>query len=196
MGFVEQFQGFNARKQEPKALKNEEGFIRNEVMREVEQKYSTEREEMEKQERQKRYAIQVHEKMVIRDQETLAKYILLLEDKIRKRMIEKKSLLMDVYHLRGESDKMRFTAEEMKGKSEIGASLTRSHLQNGEGSDLVLPDGTRARVDEEESDISKEEEEYVGTGTVAAAANGLASSRGQIQENATKEMASASMLNQ
>merc|ERR1712187_339249 len=113
-----------------------------------------EREGKEAAERHKRYAIQVHEKMVIRDQETLARYILLLEAKIRKRMVEKKSLLMEVHHLRGESDKMRYTPEEMKrlDNSDFGSAVTRGQQPNGDGGDAVLTDGTRANVDEEESD--------------------------------------------
>merc|ERR1719230_1019487 len=88
--FVNMFPALLMKKQEPKELKHEEGFVKQKVMKDVDFKLSEEREAMEQAERQKRYAIQVHEKMVIRDQETLARYIMLLESKLRKKMSDKK----------------------------------------------------------------------------------------------------------
>merc|ERR1711924_79026 len=48
------------------------------------------------------------------DQDTLAKYILRLEDKITQKMKEKHALLTDVYHLRAEAEKMRYSDEDVK----------------------------------------------------------------------------------
>merc|ERR1712157_511260 len=98
------------KKQEPKELKNEEGFVKQKVMKDVDFKLG-----------------------------------------------DKKSLLMEVHHLRGECDKMRYTPEELKPRSD--AAVT-SNPQNGDG-DLALTDGMRAGSNEEESE-DEDEAGYAG----------------------------------
>jgi len=183
--FVDDFQRLLVKKQDPKKMKAEELFIRKEVMSEyVDVKVKRERDDMEQAERHKRYAIQVHEQMAVRDQDTLARYIQLLERKIKKRMTEKKSLLMEVHHLRAESEKMRFTEDERK-RNEITESQVvqedRTQPQNGQ--EVALPN-----VKDNESSSSDEEEAGgPGNGSVAGSNEG-----GQREkEKATKDLLNA-----
>merc|ERR1712048_1529177 len=49
-----------------------------------------------------------------KDQDTLAKYILVLETKMHQKMVEKHKLRVAVAHLSNESDAMRFSDDEQK----------------------------------------------------------------------------------
>eukprot|EP00928_Gymnodinium_smaydae_P034390 TRINITY_DN24383_c0_g4_i1.p1 TRINITY_DN24383_c0_g4~~TRINITY_DN24383_c0_g4_i1.p1 ORF type:complete len:1495 (+),score=303.63 TRINITY_DN24383_c0_g4_i1:142-4485(+) len=122
--FVDNFSRLLAKKQDPKKAKNEEVFIAKEVMGQLEKDIEEEKKNMEEAARHQRYAIQVHERMATRDQEILAEYVLLLEGKIKRKMIEKKALQQEVHHLRGESDKMRFTDEELRRNENAGDIAT------------------------------------------------------------------------
>lgn len=115
--FVEKWQKFASRKSE---AKNEEAFIKLEVIPEVVKEHEACETDMKDAMRFKKYNIQVHEDIQVKDQATLAKYILLLEYKINKKMLEKNALKVEVTHLRTESDLMRFTKEEMKAEEEGG----------------------------------------------------------------------------
>ena len=81
---VSEFQNLLAKKQN---YKNEDVFIKQVVMKKVDQDEGRTRAEMEEAHRQMRYAAEVHEVMALRDQQTLAKYIWLLEQKIQKKML-------------------------------------------------------------------------------------------------------------
>ncbi|CAE8646241.1 unnamed protein product [Polarella glacialis] len=105
------FRNMLAKKQESQS---DDSFIKNEVMAKVGGEERKMRHDMEEAFRQMRYATEVHEVMAARDQNTLARYILLLEAKIKTKMVEKHSLLMEVHHLRGESDNMRFSKDDLK----------------------------------------------------------------------------------
>jgi len=74
-------------------------------------------------ERHMRYSTKVHEQMAQRDQETLAKYVLLLENKIKAKMGEKHALETEVNHLKLECDHMRFTQEELKAHDESNLTM-------------------------------------------------------------------------
>lgn len=78
--------------------------------------------EMRDSERYKRYTIQVKERMQRRDQETLARYIDVLQNKIKEKMAEKKALSQDVFHLIGETQKMRWPKDEMTKMAQAEAS--------------------------------------------------------------------------
>jgi len=104
---------FHRMLQKKHTVKNDEVFIKTDVMSRVRDDSRTVRGEMEEAERLMRYATKVHEQMAMRDQETLAKYILILELKIRNRMKQQHELNRQVAHLKSESDKMRYTNEEL-----------------------------------------------------------------------------------
>jgi len=109
--FVDNFTRLHVQKQE---VRNDEVFLKNKVKPAIDKELAANRTAMEEAERLQRYAILVNEAMESRDQATLSKYILRLENKIMKKMIEKHALLTDVYHLRAESEKMRYTDDDMK----------------------------------------------------------------------------------
>ena len=94
---VSDFQNLLVKKQH---YKNEDVFIKQVVMKKVDQDESRTRAEMDEANRQMRYAAEVHEVMALRDQQTLAKYIWLLEQKIQKKMNDQHALKMEaVKHL-------------------------------------------------------------------------------------------------
>ena len=89
---VSEFQHLLVKKQRHK---NEDVFLKQVVMKKVDADETKTREEMEEAHRQMRYAAEVHEVMALRDQQTLAKYIWLLEQKIQKKMTDKHALIME-----------------------------------------------------------------------------------------------------
>lgn len=109
--FVEYYRTLQVQKQE---FRNDDVFLKNKVKVAIDKELAANQEAMEEAERHRRYAILVNEAMEIGDQDVLSKYILRLEDKITKKMIEKHALLTDVYHLRAESEKMRYTDDDIK----------------------------------------------------------------------------------
>jgi len=94
-------------------VKNDDVFIKQEVKK-LKDDSKQFRDEMMDAERHMRYSTKVHEQMSQRDQETLAKYVLLLESKIKAKMGEKHTLEIEVSHLKAECDGMRFTPEELR----------------------------------------------------------------------------------
>jgi len=131
----EQFMRLLSKKQEQK---NDEQFIRNDVMGWVRSESEQTLNAMEDAERHMRYATRIHEQMAMRDQETLAKYILLLEGQIERKMIEKHALYMEVYHLRSESEQMRFSKDEQKAitprsLADMGRDQPRQDRSNASG---------------------------------------------------------------
>eukprot|EP00931_Biecheleriopsis_adriatica_P044965 TRINITY_DN25770_c0_g1_i1.p1 TRINITY_DN25770_c0_g1~~TRINITY_DN25770_c0_g1_i1.p1 ORF type:complete len:1145 (+),score=231.39 TRINITY_DN25770_c0_g1_i1:364-3435(+) len=93
---------------------SEDIFIVQEVMTKVSEMSATAKREAEDAFREMKYATEVHEIMALRDQQTLAKYILRLEDQIKKKMIEKHGNQMEVLHLQTELDNMRYTKEDLR----------------------------------------------------------------------------------
>eukprot|EP00929_Paragymnodinium_shiwhaense_P115811 TRINITY_DN8493_c0_g1_i1.p1 TRINITY_DN8493_c0_g1~~TRINITY_DN8493_c0_g1_i1.p1 ORF type:complete len:1558 (+),score=475.55 TRINITY_DN8493_c0_g1_i1:191-4864(+) len=132
--FVAQMKELLMKKSDPKNVKNEDGFI-TEISKRWAEAVDEERKAMEDADRQKRYTIQVHERLAVRDQETLAKYILLLQDKIKKRLAEQRALEMEVVHLRHESYSMRFSKDEMKRLDLLGSSAATQIQQAGAAED-------------------------------------------------------------
>merc|ERR1719440_967235 len=108
--FVELYRKRQADKQE---FRNDEAFLKK-IKGEIDKDHEDIKKSMLNSERHQRYAIYVNEQMGKTDQDTLSKYILRLEDKITQKMKEKHALLTDVYHLRAEAEKMRYTDEDMK----------------------------------------------------------------------------------
>lgn len=80
-------------------------------------------------ERYKRYTILVKERMQRRDQETLARYIGVLQNKIKDKMAEKKCLHTDVNHLKVETNAMRFPREHISKTGQLDAAAD----SNGDG---------------------------------------------------------------
>lgn len=93
---------------------SEEVFHKNDLLSQVKQDLEATTKEMETANRNKEYAIQVYEAMARRDQSTLSQYILRLEKLINRKMAQKNQLQNDVYRLRTESEKMRYTDEEQQ----------------------------------------------------------------------------------
>lgn len=132
---VSDFQNLLVKKQQ---YKNEDVFIKQVVMKKVDTDESRTRAEMEEAHRQMRYAAEVHEVMALRDQQTLAKYIWLLEQKIQKKMNDQHALKMEVQHLQEEMDSMRFTKDELRNQAAgMGAAeaMPDAETQGLEGSD-------------------------------------------------------------
>jgi len=127
--FVDKYQSLLTRKQENKS--NDENFIKNEVMTEVRKEANDAKKDMDDEQRKMIYAIQVHESMAMRDQEMLSRYILLLEDKIKKKIGLKFGLRQEVNHLRLESERMRYTDEEQakRQNDEMGMHRQAQRLQ-------------------------------------------------------------------
>merc|ERR1719310_798917 len=73
-----------------------------------------------------RYSLLVSEKSQHQDQETLARYTLLLENKIQKKMAEKHGLLIEKEHLDVEAQLMRYTLEEYEDMDKTGGA-PRAH---------------------------------------------------------------------
>lgn len=133
--FIEKYQRLLQKKQESST--KEERFIQTEVMGSVLHELEQEEKNMEQAKRQVRYALLVHEKMTAADQEMLAKYILLLEYKIQKKMVEQHALEAEVSHLRFEAELMRFTEEQLKENDEGGGG--------GGGAARMLEKGAEAK---------------------------------------------------
>merc|ERR1712039_413451 len=101
----------------------------------------------------------VHEQMGEKDQDTLARYALVLERKIEHKMKEKHALRVAVHHLRSESDAMRFSAEEQKdqhlqlvAQTEMADPRNETENRSSEGNAAELPptsmdDDARSDVD-------------------------------------------------
>eukprot|EP00913_Durusdinium_trenchii_P030945 g28983.t1 len=132
---VSEFQNLLVKKQRHK---NEDVFLKQVVMKKVDADETKTREEMEEAHRQMRYAAEVHEVMAVRDQQTLAKYIWLLEQKIQKKMTDKHALMMEVQHLQDEMDKMRFTKEDLRNQANgVGADVPQEE-DEGSASEAEL----------------------------------------------------------
>jgi len=109
--FVESYRRMQFEKQE---FSNDEVFLKVKVRNVIEKELEHNRDSMNEAERHQRYAIMVNESLAKKDQETLAKYINRLEAKITLKKIESHALETDVFHLKAESHKMRYTDDEMK----------------------------------------------------------------------------------
>lgn len=108
--FVDMFRSLLIEKEDSH---NEDNFINNKARRKIEKEREESKEAMEEAERNKKYAIHVHELMAQQDQETLARYIIRLESKIESVLKKKRLVLADLYHLIAESEKMRYSDDEL-----------------------------------------------------------------------------------
>jgi hypothetical protein len=93
-------------------FRNDEVFLKTVVSHTIEKELELAREAMNEAERHQRYAIMVNEGLARRDQDTLAKYIIRLEQRITHKMVDKNALELDVFHLKAESHKMRYSDDE------------------------------------------------------------------------------------
>ncbi|CAL1165942.1 unnamed protein product [Cladocopium goreaui] len=124
---VSEFQSLLVKKQRHK---NEDVFLKQVVMKKVDDDETNTRKEMEEAHRQMRYAAEVHEVMALRDQQTLAKYIWLLEQKIQKKMTDTHALMMEVQHLQDEMDRMRFTKEDLRNHANgVGSDIPQEEIE-------------------------------------------------------------------
>eukprot|EP00438_Fugacium_kawagutii_P012685 Skav207527 [mRNA] locus=scaffold907:405691:413200:+ [translate_table: standard] len=146
---VTDFQSLLVKKQRHK---NEDVFLEQVVMKKVDEDETNTRKEMEEAHRQMRYAAEVHEVRALRDQQTLAKYIWLLEHKIQKKMTYKHALTMEarfsgcrqrlfelggwegcfshVQHLHDEMNKMRFTKEDLRNHANgVGSDIPQEEVE-------------------------------------------------------------------
>jgi hypothetical protein len=137
--FVESYRRLQVQKAE---FRNDDVFFKSTVQVQIEKELKANEEAMLEAERHQRYAILVNEAMERRDQETLSKYILRLEGKIQKKMIEKHALLTDVYHLRAESDKMQYSDDDVRQMAE-GENLLQDaqEAEDGEHGEQDHADG-------------------------------------------------------
>jgi hypothetical protein len=139
--FMETYMRLLADKQE---FSNDEVFLKTKVKAHIDKELETTRDKMHEEERHQRYAILVNESLVRRDQEILSKYIMRLEQKITRKKIESHALETDVYHLKAESHKMRFTDDEMKHIALEDAGLVPAHSEqattNGQAAIAAAPD--------------------------------------------------------
>lgn len=132
---VSEFQSLLVKKQRHK---NEDVFLKQVVMKKVEDDEAHTRKEMEEAHRQMRYAAEVHEVMALRDQQTLTKYIWLLEQKIQRKMTDKHALMMEVQHLQDEMDRMRFTKEDLRNHANaVGADIPQEVEGNASEDELA-----------------------------------------------------------
>jgi hypothetical protein len=152
--FVENYRKLQVQKQE---FRNDDVFLKSKVKVQIDRDLKASKDEMMTAERHQRYAILVNEAMECRDQETLSKYILRLEDKITKKMIEKHALLTDVYHLRAESEKMRYSDEDMKRIVDEETAVVQDD-DEGETPGHALENGQAAAQDEEKAAEDSDEE--------------------------------------
>lgn len=150
--FVDKFRKLSMQKSE---VRNDDVFLNTKVSTEIKNDLKKVQDSMDEAERHQRYAILINEAMERRDQEILAKYILRLEDKITKKSIEMKALMTDVYHLRAESEKMRYADDDPKGKEEDGktpGALTNENIVSGAIEDVKGTHQPVALLEEEGSD--------------------------------------------
>lgn len=117
-----------------KEAKNKDVFIKQVVMKRIEADQKKTRIDMEEAYRQMRHAAEVHELMALQDQQTLSKYILLLERQIQTKMAEKHGLVMEVQHLRGELDNMRYSKEDLRQGGNRGNDTFLDEEVNGQSS--------------------------------------------------------------
>lgn len=117
-----------------KEAKNEDVFIKQVVMKRLEADQEKTRKDMEEAYRQMRHAAEIHEFMALQDQQTLSKYILLLERQIQTKMTEKHGLVMEVQHLRGELDNMRYSKEDLRQGGNRGSETFPEEEINGQPS--------------------------------------------------------------
>jgi len=138
---VEEFKNLRTKKLEHQEASDED-FIKNCIMTDYVMKRAKELHlGMEESERHMRYATKVHERMAERDQETLAKYILVLEAKMHQKMVEKHKLRVAVHHLRSESDAMRFSDDEQKEQQLQLAGPSTIREEGNNGDDAFMADG-------------------------------------------------------
>lgn len=120
---------------------NDDHFVKMEVMGKfVQEETRVTKAEMEEAERQMRYATQVYESTCMSDQETLAKYIIMLERKIRKHMVEMENLQVEVEHLEQQTDTLRHNPGE---RFHLGEAPDYGNLaQDGAGGTGEPAEGT------------------------------------------------------
>lgn len=138
--FVAEWTKLKTHKVEAPNLKT---FLNNDVMtKHVTHDSKRLKQEMEEQERHMRYATSVHEQMKEKDQETLAKYLCALENKIGHMMERKHGLNVQVQHLCLESNEMRFDQEDNKEEQKSGPSASPIPQPGAAGDQLpAIDDG-------------------------------------------------------
>jgi len=85
---------------------NEEEFVKRDVMDVVKRELKDASDQMLESGRQMRYASRVHEKVALKDQDALARYICKLEKLINKHTTDLRMVEREVKHLKGDHDKM------------------------------------------------------------------------------------------
>jgi len=139
-GIVDDFKRLKDRKQE---AKNIDIFIKQLVMKRFDAEAEKSKKEMEEAFRQMQYHAEVHELMAVRDQQTLSRYIIILEEHIKKKMVEQYGLSLEVQHLRTELDNMRYSKADLKqlNKSQsepiedVQSSVEASETEEGDDDD-------------------------------------------------------------
>jgi len=121
---------------------NEEEFVKARVMSTfVKEELAAASRDMLEAGRQMRYASRVHERMALRDQETLAKYIVLLERLIYRHDIERKGLAGEVQQLQGENS---HADEEARRKAHAENDTPTRNLSNAGPDHAEEDDGSDA----------------------------------------------------
>mmetsp|Transcript_49315 Transcript_49315/g.106142 ORF Transcript_49315/g.106142 Transcript_49315/m.106142 type:complete len:844 (+) Transcript_49315:3-2534(+) len=97
---------FKELQQEKRQDQSDEYFVMNRVMTEIDKEVSLSKAEKEEARRFMRYATQLYEQFALQDQETLARYIILLERTINRNNVEREQLQEEVTRMKDDMEKL------------------------------------------------------------------------------------------
>jgi len=166
--------------------KNDEHFVKHEVMATfVQKELQDTKGAMEEAARWMRYATQVAENLAMQDQETLARYIALLERKIQRQEVEAQALNREVEHLEADIDKLRNpldlskerVALAFKAAAKTAAAATGG--QQGGGVAPTAPSAGDTAPDAESESSASSDEDRPQKGAKGAVTAGRADQQGQ-----------------
>jgi hypothetical protein len=149
---------------------NDEVFIKQKVKDDMISKELVESQDaMHEAERLHRYAILVNERLAMRDQDILAKYILRLERKIGEKMKEYHALNTDVHHLSAEAAKMAFDAAQLEQIDQHEVEEDHgADAADAAGTTLAIAEGRQATEEEPEEEEEDELKDAPAPGTASA----------------------------
>eukprot|EP00445_Apocalathium_hangoei_P043238 CAMPEP_0203977686 /NCGR_PEP_ID=MMETSP0359-20131031/101738_1 /ASSEMBLY_ACC=CAM_ASM_000338 /TAXON_ID=268821 /ORGANISM="Scrippsiella Hangoei, Strain SHTV-5" /LENGTH=1526 /DNA_ID=CAMNT_0050915895 /DNA_START=21 /DNA_END=4597 /DNA_ORIENTATION=+ len=169
--------------------KNDEHFVKHEVMATfVQKELQDTKGAMEEAARWMRYATRVAENLAHEDQETLAKYIALLERKIQRQEVEGQALNRELEHLETDIDKLRNPLNpskergvlDLKAAAKGAAAASGGHHGGGvaQGHSTARSAGDTA-PDAESSSSASSDEDRPQKGAKGAVNAGRADQQGQ-----------------
>mmetsp|Transcript_84744 Transcript_84744/g.220685 ORF Transcript_84744/g.220685 Transcript_84744/m.220685 type:complete len:618 (+) Transcript_84744:3-1856(+) len=147
---------FNSLITKKRAYRRDENFVKKTIMEEFVAKEIVEtKSAMEEACRHMLYATRVHERTAEHDQETLAKYIYLMEKNIRNKLAERNALKHEVEQLQSSSDNLRNPRDRATG----GADGDRNMGAADASGEVVAAEGVRP-TDAESSSGSSDEGDH------------------------------------